>query len=85
VREITDQIKGQKNAPAANVFKNIRIQWFRKTPAAPFLDIMDGGYAKAPGMRCTHCRDERDFSSDAKSVAHSWHSRQFRCDSDHWI
>ena len=27
---------------------------------------MDGGYAKALGVRCTHCHDERDFASDEK-------------------
>ena len=26
----------------------------------------DGGYAKALGVRCTHCHDERDFASDQK-------------------
>ena len=27
---------------------------------------MNGGYARALGVRCTHCHDERDFSSDEK-------------------
>jgi hypothetical protein len=27
---------------------------------------MNGGYARALGVRCTHCHVERDFSSDDK-------------------
>lgn len=66
VREIAAEIKGREEAPAAKVFKNIRIPWFRSTPAAQFLDIMEDGYAKALGVRCTHCHDEHDFASDQK-------------------
>jgi hypothetical protein len=30
------------------------------------LDIMNGGYSRALGVRCTHCHVEQDFASDDK-------------------
>jgi hypothetical protein len=66
VREWSERIAGHENDSAERVFKNIRLDWFKAVPAAQFLDIMDGGYAKALGVRCTHCHEERDFASDEK-------------------
>jgi Photosynthetic reaction centre cytochrome C subunit len=50
--------------PASAVFKNITIDWLKDVPAGNFLGIMNGGYAKALGVRCTHCHMEDDFASD---------------------
>jgi hypothetical protein len=66
VREWTKRIAGRETEPAVKVFENIRLEWFKPTPAGTLLEIMDGGYAKALGVRCTHCHDEQDFASDAK-------------------
>ena len=46
------------------MFKNIKIEWLKDVPAGDFLGIMNGGYAKALGVRCTHCHVEDDFASD---------------------
>ncbi len=66
VQEIADRIMGREKEPAGQVFKNMRIEWLKTTPARQLLDIMNGGYARALGVRCTHCHVERDFSSDDK-------------------
>jgi len=65
-RELTEKIKGREQAPAREVFKNLRVAWLADTPAATFLDIMDSGYSRALGVRCTHCHVEGDFASDDK-------------------
>jgi hypothetical protein len=66
VRQISKQIAAQENNPSHLVFKNIKIEWFKNVPARQLLDIMDGGYAKALGVRCTHCHVADDFASDEK-------------------
>jgi hypothetical protein len=66
VRDWTTRIAGREMEPAGKVFQNVRLEWFKHIPAGQFLDIMNGGYAKALGVRCTHCHDDQDFSSDAK-------------------
>jgi Photosynthetic reaction centre cytochrome C subunit len=66
VREWSKRIEGREDEPAARVFKNIRLDWLKSTPAGQFLSIMDGGYAKALGVRCTHCHADEDFASDDK-------------------
>ena len=64
VRDILARIAGHENEPAEKVFKNI--QWLKDVPASRFLRIMNGGYARALGVTCTHCHVETDFSSDDK-------------------
>jgi hypothetical protein len=54
------------SAPASEVFENLEIPWLRTVPARTFLSIMNGGYARALGVRCTHCHAEDDFASDEK-------------------
>jgi hypothetical protein len=66
VRQLTTRIGARENEPAHLVFKNIKLEWFKNTPAKQLLDIMDGGYAKALGVRCTHCHVADDFASDEK-------------------
>jgi Photosynthetic reaction centre cytochrome C subunit len=65
-QQIAERIVGRENEPASQVFKNMRIDWLKTVPARRLLDIMNGGYAKALGVRCTHCHVESDFSSDDK-------------------
>jgi hypothetical protein len=59
-----DKIAGHEKDPAGAVFKNV--QWLKDVSAATFLSIMEGGYARALGVTCTHCHVETDFSSDDK-------------------
>ena len=66
VQQIAERIVGRENEPAGRVFKNMRIDWLKTTPARQLLGIMNGGYARALGVRCTHCHVESDFSSDDK-------------------
>jgi hypothetical protein len=46
------------------LFKSLKIDWLKDEPADSFLGIMNGGYAKAPDVRCTHCHVADDFASD---------------------
>jgi formate-dependent nitrite reductase cytochrome c552 subunit len=64
--QVMKSIAGHENEPAEQVFMDIRVESLKRTPAATFVKIMNGGYSKALGVACTHCHDEKDFSSDAK-------------------
>lgn len=64
VKQITDQLGANANAPAEQAFKNI--QWLKGIPASRLLLIMNVGYSRALGVACTHCHDPADFASDAK-------------------
>jgi Photosynthetic reaction centre cytochrome C subunit len=66
VRQIPQQIAAQENRPSHLVFKNIKIEWLKSVPARQLLEIMNGGYARALGVRCTHCHVADDFASDEK-------------------
>ena len=66
VQQVLKQIAGHEQEPAEKVFKNIQIQQLKATPASRFLLIMNLGYSRALGVSCTHCHDEKDFSSDEK-------------------
>ena len=65
-QQVLKSIAGHENEPAEQVFMDIRIEWLKKVPAARFVNIMNLGYAKALGVACTHCHNEKDFSSDEK-------------------
>src|SRR5262245_56253917 len=64
--DVLKQIAGREDEPAERVFRNVRIPWLKIAPARTFVEIMTRGYARALGVRCTHCHDAEDFSSDAK-------------------
>ena len=64
--QVLKSIAGHEEEPAEQVFMDIRIESLKRTPAARFIKIMNGGYAKALGVACTHCHVETDFSSDEK-------------------
>lgn len=61
-----ERIAGRENEPAGEVFRNMRIEWLKSVPARQLLGIMNGGYARALGVRCTYCHVEQDFASDEK-------------------
>ena len=66
VQRISRQIAGHEQEPAGQVFKNIQLDIFKKTPASRLLLIMNLGYSRALGVSCTHCHSEDDFSKDDK-------------------
>jgi hypothetical protein len=66
VQRLKKNIAGREGEPAERVFKNVRFELFKPIAAADLLDIMNGGYARALGVTCTHCHVESDFSSDEK-------------------
>jgi hypothetical protein len=61
---LKQRLGARESEPASAVFKNIKIEWLEDVPAGDFLGIMNGGYARALGVRCTHCHVEDDFASD---------------------
>ncbi len=63
-KRVTLRLGARAAEPASAVFKNITIGWLKDVPAGDFLGIMNGGYARALGVRCTHCHVEDDFASD---------------------
>ena len=65
-RQLLGQVAGHESEPASQVFKNVQLQWLKETNAATLVEIMNGGYAKALGVTCTHCHVEGDFASDEK-------------------
>src|SRR4051812_33430925 len=64
VGDLLTSIGERRNQPSDSVFDNVR--WLKNIPAAQFLDIMNEGYAKALGVRCSHCHVTDDFASDDK-------------------
>jgi Photosynthetic reaction centre cytochrome C subunit len=66
VQQLSKRIEGREDQPAERVFKNIKLEWLKRVRAKQLLDIMNGGYARALGVRCTHCHVEDDFASDDK-------------------
>ena len=66
VQQISKQIAGHEQEPAAQVFKNIQLDLFKRTPAARLLLIMNMGYSRALGVTCEHCHVKDDFSKDEK-------------------
>ena len=66
VQQISKQIAGHEQEPAAQVFKNIQLDLFKRTPAARLLLIMNLGYSRALGVTCEHCHVKDDFSKDEK-------------------
>ena len=64
VEQVRKKIAGKESKPASEVFENIQIEWFKDVPAERLLAIMNRGYSRALGVKCTHCHMEDDFSSD---------------------
>jgi hypothetical protein len=64
VADLLTSIGEKRNQPSDSVFENVR--WLKNIPAAQFLSIMNGGYAKALGVRCSYCHVSDDFASDDK-------------------
>jgi photosynthetic reaction center cytochrome c subunit len=65
IAALRKQIEGKEKEPAETVFKNIQI--LKGRPAASLLAVMDKGYRRSLGVRCSHCHDTQNFASDDKS------------------
>ena len=63
-RQFLERIAGREKEPASKVFKNMQLPGLKDVPAANLINIMNLGYSRALGVRCTHCHVEQDFSSD---------------------
>jgi len=64
VQQVLARVGDRQNLPASQVFENISAM--PNTPVRVFLTIMNEGYARALGVRCTHCHVEGNFASDDK-------------------
>jgi Photosynthetic reaction centre cytochrome C subunit len=64
VLQILEQIKGQEDKPAGEVFKNV--QQMKDIPAKRLLAIMEVGYARSLGVTCEHCHVEGRWEADEK-------------------
>jgi hypothetical protein len=64
VTYLLQQIKGQENRPAGEVFKNVQL--LENIPAGRFLRIMDAGYSRALGVGCDHCHVADRWEADEK-------------------
>src|SRR5438270_4279033 len=60
-RLVLARIRGKEQLPADQVFNNVR--FLANVPAGIFLQIMNVGYARALGVRCTHCHVQGNFPS----------------------
>ena len=65
-RAVLARIGPRQSQPAESVFTNLQIPWLKPVPARTLVGIMNGGYAKALGVTCSHCHVTTDFASDAK-------------------
>jgi hypothetical protein len=63
-RRVLARIVGKETLPAGQVFQNVK--FLENVPAGTFVLIMNQGYARALGVRCTHCHVEGNFASDDK-------------------
>lgn len=57
-------IAGREQAPAEEVFKNIRT--FKGRPAIAVLRVMEQAFVPNLGVTCTHCHVEQQWESDEK-------------------
>jgi hypothetical protein len=62
--EVRARIKDVAEAPDDSVFKNIKIQ--KGITASHLVNAMEFGYARALGVRCTHCHVAGKFDSEDK-------------------
>lgn len=64
MEEVLAKVGDKASLPASQVFQNVSVM--PNAPVRHFLIIMNQGYAKALGVRCTHCHVEGNFASDDK-------------------
>lgn len=62
VLKILEQIKGQEDKPAGEVFKNV--QQMKDFPAKRLLAVMEIGYSRSLGVDCDHCHVVDQWDAD---------------------
>jgi len=62
--EVRAKIKGALEAPDDSVFQNIKIQ--KGITASHLVNAMEFGYARALGVRCTHCHVAGKYAAEDK-------------------
>lgn len=62
---LREQIKGRENESAKQVFENIKT--FERLPAGRLLRIMETGFSRSLGVKCTHCHNPSDWASEEKN------------------
>lgn len=62
--KVRERIKGKENAPADSVFDNIKL--FKGVPAGRVVSIMEMGFARSLGVKCTLCHVDQKWASENK-------------------
>jgi hypothetical protein len=62
--KVRNDIKGRENEPADSVFDNIKM--LKGVPAGRVLPIMEMGFARSLGVRCTFCHVAGKWASEDK-------------------
>lgn len=62
--KVRDDIKGRENAPSDSVFDNIKL--LKGMPASRVVAIMEMGFSRSLGVRCTFCHVAGKWSSEDK-------------------
>lgn len=64
--DLRRQIAGKEELPATEVFKNIT--QYKGVTAGRLLRIMELGFTRGLGVRCTHCHIPGEWDSDEKAT-----------------
>jgi hypothetical protein len=62
--EVREAIKGREQAPAKEVFKNLKNMG--EVPAGRLIGTMEGAFTRSLGVSCTHCHAAGKWESDEK-------------------
>jgi hypothetical protein len=63
--KVREKIKGRENAPADSVFENIKM--FKGMPAGRVISIMEQGFSRSLGVKCTLCHVDEKWASEEKN------------------
>lgn len=66
VAEVMAAIKGKEKMPADSVFKNLKLDMFKKMPAQRLLAVMQMGFSRSLGVSCGHCHNTSKWESEEK-------------------
>lgn len=62
--KVRNDIKGRENSPSDSVFDNIKL--LKGMPASRVVAIMEMGFSRSLGVRCTFCHVEGKYASEDK-------------------
>src|SRR5688500_10556778 len=66
VAELQRQIAGKEDLPATEVFRNIT--QYKGVTAGRLLRIMEQGFTRGLGVKCTHCHVAGEWDRDDKAT-----------------